>query len=136
MRDITDQFLVLAFGFHLFLRRFLKTPAHLLKIRTELPYLIISSGRHLKIQISLRNLFGSYLQVMNGSYNTFVDPSSQKQAGKNQQQNNGQRHIQEKRFRLHAIQIFYGINPVSSKPEKGCSRKANRNQNQGQECDN
>ena len=78
MRNITDQLFVFLVKRHLFLCVCLQTEAHLLKILTELPDLIIRILLDLKIQVSLADIARRLLKLRQRNRYAPVDPVDQK----------------------------------------------------------
>ena len=100
MGNVADKLLILLLRLQLLFRGFLQPAAHILKICAELSDLILSAGRHLKIQIAIGNLFGRHLQMMDGRHDAFINPCRQNHTGKNQNQRQDHDHIHHQRLHL------------------------------------
>ena len=103
MGNIADQLFALLVVLEFFFLRFLETQAHLLEILAEHSDLIFIIHIERKVQISIPDLLGRLLQLVQRTQQRTVDPHDQQTAHKTDNQHAEKQHLSEQRLDLRHI---------------------------------
>ena len=103
MGNIADQLLILLIHQDLLFRGLLQTLTHLLKILAEHSDLIFIIHIERKVQISIPDLLGRLLQLVQRTQQRTVDPHDQQTAHKTDDQHAEKQHLSEQRLDLRHI---------------------------------